>query len=73
MVNSFWFFHRRILNAGLSELEEETKKAVIAYCKQVEGSSKPLAEKEQGEERFDLFRHMPAFVHQAKRWVKGEC
>ena len=39
MVNSFWFWHRRIINAGL---EHAMKEKILAYCKKVEGRFKPL-------------------------------
>jgi hypothetical protein len=54
MVNSFWFWHRRIINAGLEGVHKEK---VANFCKKVEGKFNPLPEKQQGEERLDLYRH----------------
>jgi len=34
MVNSFWFWHRRIINAGLEGVHKEK---VLNFCKKVEG------------------------------------
>jgi rRNA processing protein Krr1/Pno1 len=45
LVNSFWFFHRRIINACV---EGEKKEQIISFCKRVEGKFKPLKEKQQG-------------------------
>jgi hypothetical protein len=46
MVNSFWFFQRKIINAGL---EGDRKDQIISICKRVENTYKPLPEKTQGE------------------------
>ena len=59
MVNNFWFWQRRILNAGL---EKQSKDKIVSFCKKVEGKFKPLEEKPQGQERFDLYRHLPLIV-----------
>jgi hypothetical protein len=45
MVNDFWFFQRRIINAGL---EGNRRSEVISYLKKIENSYKPLHEKQQG-------------------------
>jgi hypothetical protein len=45
MVNSFWFFQRKIINAGL---EGHQKDEIISFCKKVENTYKPLTEKHQG-------------------------
>jgi len=39
MVNNFWFWHRRIINAGL---DEHHKERVIDFCKKVENKFQPL-------------------------------
>jgi hypothetical protein len=39
MTNSFWFWQRRILNAGL---EQTHKDRVLAFCKKAEGKFRPL-------------------------------
>lgn len=44
MINSFWFWQRRILNAGL---EKEAKDKIVTFCKKVEGKFKALEEKPQ--------------------------
>jgi len=45
MVNKFWFWQRRIINAGI---DSNHKDKIIEACKKVEGKFKPLKEKPQG-------------------------
>ena len=66
MVNSFWFFQRKIINAGL---EGDRKDQILSLCKRVEDTYKPLQEKAQGEERYDLYRHHPALLTEIDSWV----
>ena len=39
MVNSFWFWHRRIINASLDEAHKEK---IVTFCKKVQGKFAPL-------------------------------
>lgn len=69
LVNSFWFFQRKIINACLGG---ERREQVISFCKRVQNKCKPLREKQQGEERFDLYRHQPAVVKIISDWLGNE-
>ena len=59
MVNSFWFWERRVINAGVSE---KYKEIFGKFAKNVQGKHAFLAEKPQGEEKFDFYRHKPTII-----------
>lgn len=44
LVNSFWFFQRRIINACL---QGDRREQVLSFCKRIENKFKPLRERQQ--------------------------